>query len=76
MVLSTHDGMAKNVTDGPNGTWCRHILLRGQMRASLVVGFHIRQQCVLKISFAQDDDMINALSADQTDQFFSISVLP
>jgi hypothetical protein len=76
MVLSTHDGMAKNVTDGPNGTWCRRILLRGQMRAYLVVVFHIRQQCVLKISFAQDDDMINALPADRTDQFFSISVLP
>src|SRR5271169_2545061 len=46
------------------------------MRAYLIVIFHIRQQYVTKMSFAQDDDMIDAFPADRTDQPFSISVLP
>jgi hypothetical protein len=46
------------------------------MRAYLIVVFHVRQQHVTKMSFTQDDDMIDAFSADRTDQPFSISVLP
>ena len=46
------------------------------MRAYLVVVFHVRQQYVPKMSFAQDDNMIGTFPADRTDQPFSISVLP
>ena len=76
MMQPAQDRTAKNVTDGPNGTWYGRILLEGQMRAYLVVVFHVRQQHMTKMSFAQDDDMIDAFSADRTDQPFSISVLP
>ena len=33
------------------------------MRAYLIVVFHVRQQHVTKMSFTQDDDMIDAFSA-------------
>ena len=33
------------------------------MRAYLIVVFHVRQQLVMKMSFAQDDDMIGAFLA-------------
>src|ERR1700686_3577766 len=46
------------------------------MRSYLIVVFHVRQQYVTKMSFAQDDDMVKAFPADRTDQPFSISVLP
>ena len=46
------------------------------MRAYLIVVFHVRQQHVTKMSFAQDDNMIDAFPADRTDQPFSIAVLP
>ena len=46
------------------------------MRAYLIVVFHVRQQNVAKMSFARDNDMIDAFSADRTDQPFSISALP
>jgi hypothetical protein len=42
--------------------------------ADLIVVFHVRQQYVTKMSFTQDDDMIDAFPADRTDQPFSISV--
>jgi hypothetical protein len=35
------------------------------MRAYLVIVFHVRQQHVTKMSFAQDDDMIDAFPADR-----------
>ena len=46
------------------------------MRACLIVIFHVRQQRVAKMAFADYDDMIDAFPADRTDQPFSISVLP
>ena len=76
MMEPAQDWTAKNVTDGPNGTRYRRILIQGQMRTYLIVVFHVRQKYVTKMSFAQDDDMIDAFPADRTDEPFSISVLP
>ena len=67
---------AENVTDGPSGTRYRRILIQGQVRAYLIVVFHVRQQDVTQMSFTQDDDVINAFPADRTDEPLSISVLP
>src|ERR1017187_6926468 len=46
------------------------------MRADLIVVFHVRQQYVTKMSFAQHDDIIDAFPSDQPDQPFGISILP
>ena len=67
MMEPAQDWTAENVTDGPNGTWHRRILIQGQMGAHLIVVIHVRQQNVAKMPFAQDDDMIDAFPADRTD---------
>jgi hypothetical protein len=76
MMQPAQNRKAKNVSDGLNGTRTGASLFRGQMRSYLVVVFHVRQQCVPKMSFTQNDDMIDAFPTDRADQPFSISVLP
>ena len=76
MMQPTQDRPAKNVTDGPDGARYRRVLIWGQMRAHLIVIFHVRQQHVTKMSFPRDDDMIDTFPADRTYRPFNISVLP
>src|SRR5208337_2433942 len=46
------------------------------MRADLVVIARVRSQNPTQMSLAQDDDMVDALATDRSDQPFSVSILP
>src|SRR6202045_1272510 len=46
------------------------------MRSHLVIIFHVRQQQVTEVAFAEYNDVVNAFPSDRTDQPFSISILP
>src|ERR1700747_2093152 len=46
------------------------------MRAGPVVIFHVTEQQVTEVAFAEYNDVVKAFPADRTDQPFSITVLP
>src|SRR3984957_13652541 len=46
------------------------------MRSHLVIIFHVREQQVTEVAFAEYNDVVNAFPSDRTDQPFSISILP
>jgi hypothetical protein len=54
----------------------RHVFLQGKLGACPHVVFQIRLQDATKTSFIQDDDVVQALAADQADQPFHIGILP
>src|SRR3979411_609230 len=46
------------------------------MRARAIVIFHVTEQQVTEVPFAEYNDVVKAFPADRTDQPFSISILP
>src|SRR5882724_4836195 len=46
------------------------------MRAGPIVIFHVTEQQVTEVAFAEYNDVVKAFPADRTDQPFSISILP
>src|SRR5258708_7317229 len=46
------------------------------MRAGPIVIFHVTEQQVTEVAFAEYNDVVKAFSSDRTDQPFSICVLP
>jgi hypothetical protein len=46
------------------------------MRARPIVIFHVTEQQVTEVPFAEYNDVVKAFPADRTDQPFSISILP
>ena len=46
------------------------------MRAGPIVIFHVTEQQVTEVAFAEYNDVVKAFPADRTDQPFSICVLP
>src|SRR3984885_2335290 len=46
------------------------------MRGPAIVIFHVTEQQVTKVAFAEYNDVVNALPSDRTDQPFGICVLP
>jgi hypothetical protein len=46
------------------------------MRARPIVIFHVTEQQVTEVAFAEYNDVVKAFPADRTDQPFSISILP
>jgi hypothetical protein len=54
--------------------WNRRILFQRQVRANLIVVFLIAAEQVTKILLAEDNDMIQAISAD-TDEPFGVSLI-
>jgi hypothetical protein len=47
-----------------------------QMRAGPIVIFHVTEQQVTEVAFAEYNDVVKAFPADRTDQPFRISILP
>src|ERR1700686_1853431 len=46
------------------------------MRAGPIVIFHVREQQVTEVAFAEYNDVVKAFPADRADNPFSISILP
>src|ERR1700726_3239178 len=46
------------------------------MRARPIVIFHVTEQQVTEVAFAEYNDVVNAFPSDRTDQPFSTSILP
>src|SRR3982074_247954 len=46
------------------------------MRARPIVIFHVTEQQVTEVAFAEYNDVVKAFPANRTDQPFSISILP
>ena len=56
--------------------WNWRILLQRQVRADLIVVSLIAAEQVTKMLLAEDNDMIQAISADRTDEPLRVSVCP
>ena len=54
----------------------RAILAQREMRSSVVMVLKIARQNAAQVAFVEDDDVIQAVSADRTDETLSVGVLP
>ena len=54
----------------------RRIFFQGQVRSSFVVIAGVGRKNLAQMGFAEDDDVIEAFSADRADQPFRVPVLP
>jgi hypothetical protein len=61
---------AKNLPRPFDGARERRILLQGEMCAGAIIIFHVRQQQVAEVAFAEHDDVVEAFPSDRTDQPF------
>jgi hypothetical protein len=76
VVQPTENWAAKNLPGPFDGTRERGILLQSEMRADAIVIFHVTEQYVTEVAFAEYDDVVKAFPTDRTDQPFGIPVLP
>jgi phosphotransacetylase len=63
-MQSTQDRTAKNVSSALSGARRRSILVQGQMRADLIVVFHVRQQHITKMPLAEHNNVVKTFSSD------------
>jgi hypothetical protein len=71
-MLPAENWAAKNLPGPFDGTRERRILLQGEMCASAIIIFHVRQQQVAEVAFAEHDNVVEAFPSDRTDQSFGI----
>jgi hypothetical protein len=76
VVQPAENWAAKNLPGPFDGTRERRILLQGEMCAGAIIIFHVRQQQVAEVAFAEHDNVVEAFPSDRTDQSFGIPVLP
>ncbi len=69
MVQFVHNRQAENAADGLDNAQNPRILVQRQVRARLVVVFHVQQQHVTKALFAKEDDRVNSLTSDRAVAF-------
>jgi hypothetical protein len=70
MVMgSTKDGVRFDASGRLNRTRDRRIFIQWPVRSDLVVIAGISLQNPAQVSLAQDDDMVDALALDRSDQF-------
>ena len=76
MMQPAQDRAAKNVTNGPNGTWYRRILVQRYVRSSFIVIVCVRLKHLAKMPIAKYYNMIKAVASDRADEPFAIAILP
>ena len=76
MMKSAEDRPRGNATHPSNRTNKRRVLGQRQMRADIVVVGGIGVQDLTQVGFAKDDDVIQAFSADRTNQPLRMAILP
>ena len=75
-MQTTEVRLCKNPTDTLNFAGNRRVLVQRQMGAGFIVIYHIRSEHLPKVTLAKHNDMIEHLPPDQTNQPFSIGILP
>ena len=56
--------------------WLRGVLVESEVRSALVVITHEATEMVAKTAFTEDDDVIQAFTADRADDAFDVGALP
>jgi hypothetical protein len=62
VVQPAENWPAKDLPGPFDGTRERRILLQGEMCAGAIIIFHVRQQQVAEVAFAEHDDVVEAHS--------------
>src|SRR6266508_2613045 len=76
MVQSAEDWCGHDGSGSLHGSSQRRVLAQPQMRARLIVIKRVRRQNPSQMTFAYDQDVIQAVTAEGTDQAFNICILP
>src|SRR5262245_3689809 len=76
MMKSTKDRLRFNASGRLNPTGDRRIFIQCPVRPDLVVIAGISLQDPAQMRLAQDDDMVDALAPDRSDQSFGKAILP
>ena len=75
-MKSAEDGSFEDLTEPLDRTDQRRVLGQGQVWPHVIVVGSISLEDPAQMVFAQDHDVIQALSADRADKPFGMSVLP
>jgi Bacterial regulatory helix-turn-helix protein, lysR family/Autoinducer synthase len=76
VVQSAEDWAAKNAPCPLHGARSGRILIQGQVRAGLIIVAGVRFQNAAQMHLAHDNDVVQTLPADRSDQPFGKAVLP
>src|SRR5882762_6715211 len=76
VVQSAEDWAAKNAPCPLHGARSGRVLIQGQVRARLIIVASVRFQNAAQMHLAQDNDVVQTLPADRSDQPFGKAVLP
>ena len=76
MMKSAENPSRGDVAEAMNGTTGRRILGKGEMRPELVVIVGVGGKDPAQVTFAEDDDVIEAFPADRANQPLRKPVLP
>jgi hypothetical protein len=76
MMKSAQKWRWHNATSGLYCSRRRHVLVDGQVRASLVVVGRVRSQQMAEMPLAEHDNVVKTFPPNRTDRPFTISVLP
>jgi len=76
VMKSTKDRVRFNASGRLNRTGGRRIFIQCPVRPDLVVIAGVSLQDPAQMRLAQDDDMVDALAPDRSDQSFGKTVLP
>jgi hypothetical protein len=76
MVKPAQDGQSSELAEPLRLSTARRILPKGKMRSDFVVVAGVAGKDSAQMSFAEDDDVIEAFPADRADQSLRMPVLP
>ena len=76
MVKSTKDRLSSELAKALDRPMARRILAQGQMRSQFVVIVGVGRKDPAQMGLAEDNDVIEALPADRTDQSLRMPILP
>jgi hypothetical protein len=76
VVQSAEDWLTSDLAEAPDRPMARRILAQGQMRSQFVVIDGVGGKDSPQVAPAEDDDVIEAFSADRADQSLRMPVLP
>ena len=75
-MKSAQDGLSSELAEPLDRPMARGILTQGKMRSEPVVIAGVGRKDSAQMTFAEDDDVIEAFPADRADQSLRMPVLP
>ena len=76
VMKAAEDGRRYDATHMLDGATDRRVLVKRPMSPQLVIISGISRQDSAEVRFAQDDNMVDTLASDRSDQSFGEAVLP